>query len=131
MEYKGRSLGFLGLSFKAGTDDLRESPHVELIETMLGKGFALKIYDENVSLAKLIGGNKEYIEKEIPHLSSLMCSSAEELVRNSDVIIVGNNAKGLKEMLLSELGEDQVVVDLVRIIKVEDKLRGEYYGICW
>jgi len=131
MEYKGRPLGFLGLSFKAGTDDLRESPHVELIETMLGKGFALKIYDENVSLAKLIGANKEYIEKEIPHISSLICSSAKELIRSSDVIIVGNYAEGLKEMLLSELREDQVVVDLVRIVKGDDKLRSEYYGICW
>jgi GDP-mannose 6-dehydrogenase len=131
MEYKGRSLGFLGLSFKAGTDDLRESPHVELIETMLGKGFALKIYDENVSLAKLIGANKEYIEKEIPHISSLICSSAKELIRNSDVIIVGNYAEGLKEMLFSELRGDQVVVDLVRIVKGDDKLRSEYYGICW
>jgi len=131
MEYKGRSLGFLGLSFKAGTDDLRESPHVELIETMLGKGFAVKIYDENVSLAKLIGANKEYIEREIPHISSLMCSSATELIRNSEVIIVGNSVEGLKEILSSELREGQVVVDLVRIVKGGETLRGKYYGICW
>ena len=115
-EYKGRSLGFLGLSFKGGTDDLRESPLVELVETMIGKGFAVKIYDKYVSIAKLMGANKEYIEKEIPHISSLMCISARELIQGSDVIVVGNTGSDFKDALLSDTRADQVVIDLVRIL---------------
>jgi len=129
--YKGRSLGFLGLSFKGGTDDLRESPLVELVETMIGKGFAVKIYDKYVSIAKLMGANKEYIEREIPHISSLMCKSVKELVRGSDVIVVGNVGSDFKETLLSETKAGQVVIDLVRILGNSDRIQGEYYGICW
>lgn len=130
-EYKGQSLGFLGLSFKGGTDDLRESPIVELIETMLGKGFKVKIYDKYVSIAKLMGSNKEYIEKEIPHISSLMCSSAKELINNSDVIIVGNYSDEFREALISDVKETQVVIDLIRIVDTSDKIKAKYYGICW
>lgn len=130
-EYKGRSLGFLGLSFKGGTDDLRESPIVEVIETMIGKGFDVKIYDKYVSIAKLMGSNKEYIEKEIPHISSLMCSSAIELINSSEVIIVGNFSDEFKNALISEAKENQVVIDLVRILGEKDKTRANYYGICW
>ena len=131
MEYKGRSLGFLGLSFKGGTDDLRESPLVELIEAMIGKGFAVKIYDKYVSIARLVGANKEYIEKEIPHISSLLCGSARELVRGSDVVVVGNVGSDFREVLLSETREGQVVIDLVRIFSDSDAIRGEYHGISW
>ena len=129
--YKGRSLGFLGLSFKGGTDDLRESPLVELVETMIGKGFAVKIYDKYVSVAKLMGANKEYIEKEIPHISSLICASARDLIRDSDVIVVGNVGSDFKETLLSEARAGQVVIDLVRILGSSDRIQAEYYGICW
>ncbi len=131
LEYKGRSLGFLGLSFKGGTDDLRESPLVEVIETMLGKGFTIRIYDKYVSVAKLMGANKEYIEKEIPHISSLMCTSAKDLVRGSDVIVVGNCGDGFQGVLVEEVRENQVVFDLVRILNDPNNIKGEYYGICW
>lgn len=130
VEYKGRILGFLGLSFKGGTDDLRESPLVEVIETMLGKGFSIKIYDKNVSIAKLIGANKEYIEKEIPHISSLMCFSPKELIHNADVIVVGNYADEF-EKALKHVKEGQVVIDLVRISDTNFDIKGEYYGLCW
>ncbi len=130
-EYKGQSLGFLGLSFKGGTDDLRESPIVELIETMLGKGFKVKIYDKYVSIAKLMGSNKEYIEKEIPHISSLMCLSTEELIKNSDVIIVGNYSDEFRGALISDVKENQIIIDLIRIVDTDDKIRAKYYGICW
>lgn len=130
-EYKGRSLGFLGLSFKGGTDDLRESPIVELVETMIGKGFSVKIYDNYVSIAKLMGANKEYIEKEIPHISSLMCESARELIRDSEVIVVGNVGSDFKETILAYTKQGQVVIDLVRILENSDRIQGEYYGICW
>jgi len=131
MQYKGLKLGFLGLSFKAGTDDLRESPHVELIETMLGKGFDVKIYDENVSLAGLVGANKEYITKEIPHISSLMCPTPEMLIESSDIIVIGNYTDKFKTAVLSHVRENQIVVDLVRIVKDGARVPGEYYGICW
>jgi GDP-mannose 6-dehydrogenase len=129
-KYKGRSLGFLGLSFKHGTDDLRESPILEVIETMIGKGFKVGIYDEYVSIARLIGGNKEFIQKEIPHISSLMWASAEELVRGSELIIVSNASERFREVLVRGTEPGQVVIDLVRIAEARD-IRGQYYGICW
>lgn len=129
--YKGRSLGFLGLSFKHGTDDLRESPILEVIETMLGKGFSVAIYDEFVSIARLVGANKEYIQKEIPHVSSLMRSSAEELVRESDVVVISNASEEFRKVLAQTVRPDQVVVDLVRIIANHETLKSQYYGICW
>ena len=129
--HKGRSLGFLGLSFKHGTDDLRESPILEVIETMIGKGFRVGIYDEYVSIASLIGANKEYILKEIPHISSLMRSSAEELVRDSDVVVVSTASRRFREVLAQSHRQDQVVVDLIRIVEKPTASNGNYYGICW
>jgi GDP-mannose 6-dehydrogenase len=130
-QFKGKSLGFLGLSFKHGTDDLRESPILQVIETMLGKGFSVSIYDEFVSLARLVGANKEYIQKEIPHVSSLMRSSADQLVRDSDVVVVSNASEKFRETLTLMTRPDQIVVDLVRIVDGSDTLKSEYYGICW
>jgi len=131
LSYKGRNLGFLGLSFKHGTDDLRESPILEVIETMIGKGFGVSIYDQYVSIAKLIGSNKEYIEKEIPHVSSLMCSSARQLIEQSDVIVVSTSSDEFREALTNGVRNDQVVVDLVRIVREPAALKGAYHGICW
>jgi GDP-mannose 6-dehydrogenase len=129
--YKGRSLGFLGLSFKYGTDDLRESPILDVIETMIGKGFHVGIYDEFVSIASLVGANKEYIHKEIPHVSSLLWPSAEELVRASDVVIVSNASGQFRGVLEETVKPGQVVIDLVRIIDDCRILKGEYYGLSW
>ena len=92
LETGKKKVGLLGFSFKAGTDDLRESPLVLLAEALLGKG-CRSIYDKNVSLAKLVGVNKEYIEKQIPHLGSLLCNSIEEVIEPSEVIIVGNQRR--------------------------------------
>jgi GDP-mannose 6-dehydrogenase len=130
MEFKGRRLGFLGLSFKGGTDDLRESPIVELVESLIGKGFDLSIYDRHVSLAKLMGANKEYIEREIPHLSRLLCTDAQKLVAENDVIIVGNRDEEFSR-LLTPLPPQKIVVDLVRILPTLPKESSGYYGICW
>ena len=129
-EFKGRKLGFLGLSFKGGTDDLRESPIVEVIEAMLGKGFALRIYDRHVSLARLMGANKQYIEKEIPHLSRLMSDSVDELMASSDIIVVGNRSPEFAEAM-ARVRPDQAIVDLVRIVPDAPQGAGSYYGICW
>jgi GDP-mannose 6-dehydrogenase len=130
LDHKGKSLGFLGLSFKGGTDDLRESPIVEVIESMIGKGFQIKIYDRHVSLAKLMGANKEYIEREIPHISRLMCATSAELMQASDVIIIANRDEEFKTAL-AQVRPNQAIIDLVRIADSKPANAGSYYGICW
>ena len=128
--YKGRSIGFLGLSFKGGTDDLRSSPIVEVVEAMIGKGFDIRIYDEHVSIARLLGANKEYIEKEIPHISKLMCGSADEVVDKSDVVVVAH--RDLKLLTaLNNVKAGRVIVDVARITESAQWNGSEYYGICW
>jgi GDP-mannose 6-dehydrogenase len=125
-----KKVGVLGFSFKAGTDDLRESPLVELIETLVGKGYDIKIYDRNVSLARLQGANRAYIEREIPHIATLMCNSIEEVLADSEVIVLGNKAPEFARAL-QQVREDQVVIDLVRISQEIDELDGQYVGVCW
>jgi GDP-mannose 6-dehydrogenase len=124
-----KRVGVLGFSFKAGTDDLRESPMVTLIETLIGKGLQLAIYDRDVSLAKLFGANKQYIEREIPHISQLMRGSVAEVIDDSEVVVIGNKAAEFKN-IETHLREGQLVLDLVRLF---DKPIGEdaYQGICW
>ena len=122
-----KKVGILGFSFKAGTDDLRESPIVELIERLLGKGYELSLYDRNVSIAALKGGNRDYILNHIPHISRLMRASAEEVVADSDTIIIGNSDPSFAEV---EFRDDQTIIDLVRIQGGASALEG-YEGICW
>lgn len=124
-----RRVGLLGLSFKAGTDDLRESPMVTLAETLLGKGVQLAIYDRDVSLARLFGANKEYIERGIPHISQLMRATLKEVLDASDVIIIGNKSEEFRE-IESMLRPDQLVIDLARLWTGR-KSGGQYEGICW
>jgi GDP-mannose 6-dehydrogenase len=124
-----KRIGFLGFSFKAGTDDLRESPIVEMIETLLGKGYQIIIYDENVSLSRLIGANKEYLANHIPHISALMCDNIDEVISESEVIVIGNKAEKFKTVL-QNISDSQRVIDLVRII--DDIPQNENYdGISW
>jgi GDP-mannose 6-dehydrogenase len=130
LETGKKQIGMLGFSFKAGTDDLRESPLVVLAEALLGKGCRLRIFDRNVSLARLVGANKEYIEKQIPHLSSLLCESADEVVDESEVIVVGNSSPEFVQPL-TRCRENQIVVDLVRLPISGALLRAQYRGICW
>jgi GDP-mannose 6-dehydrogenase len=130
MDTGKRKVGLLGFSFKAGTDDLRESPIVSLAEALLGKGLTLAIYDRNVSLARLVGSNKEYIEQQIPHLSSLLRRTIEEVIDESDVIVVGNQSQEFAEGL-SRCREDQIVIDLVRLPLDGSRLKADYRGICW
>lgn len=124
-----KKVGVLGFSFKAGTDDLRESPLVELIERLIGKGYAVRVYDRNVSLAALVGANRAYIEHEIPHIASLMADSIDEVLEASDVIVIGNGDPAFAEAL-GRARDDQVIVDLVRIAPDGDLPPG-YRGISW
>ncbi len=125
-----KRVGLLGFSFKAGTDDLRESPIVILAEALLGKGFALSIYDKNVSMARLVGANKEYINTQIPHLSSLLTESIDEVLEKSDVIVVGNGAPEFGDAL-TRTREDHIILDLVRVTTPREQIKGDYRGICW
>lgn len=127
---KTKCVGILGFSFKAGTDDLRESPVVELVERLIGKGFDIVVYDGNVSLANLQGANRAYIEREIPHIASLMCDSIETLLQQSDVVVIGNGAKTFRQAL-EKIGPMQTVIDLVRITDGAATTNGHYQGLCW
>jgi GDP-mannose 6-dehydrogenase len=130
LESGKKRVGLLGFSFKAGTDDLRESPIVILAEALLGKGYSLCIYDRNVSIARLVGANKEYINKQIPHLSSLLSDSIDEVIEKSEVIVVGNGSPEFAEAL-TRTRPDQTVIDLFRLKVDRAQIPAQYTGICW
>ncbi|BBT18617.1 GDP-mannose 6-dehydrogenase [Metapseudomonas otitidis] len=123
-----RKVALLGLSFKAGTDDLRESPLVELAEMLIGKGFDLRIYDRNVEYARVHGANKDYIESKIPHVSSLLDSDFDGVVDNADVIVLGNRDE-LFAPLAQRAPEGKHVIDLVGFMPKAS--HGNAEGICW
>src|SRR5688572_26490154 len=125
-----KKIGLLGFSFKAGTDDLRESPMVILAEALLGKGYNLSICDRNVSLARLVGANKQYINEQIPHLSQHLCESIDQVIEDSEVIVVGNASPEFPEAIM-RCRPDQIVVDLVRIPLDFSQVTAQYDGICW
>ena len=125
-----KKVGLLGLSFKEGTDDLRESPLVLLAETLLGKGFDLRIYDPQVYLGNLCGTNKDFIERLIPHLGQLLTQDLEELLARAEVIVIGSKIPGLQD-LWKMVREDQVIIDLVRPSDGERGPSGSYQGISW
>ncbi len=127
LEKGNRKIGILGMSFKAGTDDLRESPMVTLIEFLIGRGMDLAIYDRNVSQAQVMGANREYIEGEIPHIWSLVKESVDEVIDHADTIVVAHRNQEFEEAL-RRTRPDQVVVDLVRVPFAGP---AGYDGICW
>jgi GDP-mannose 6-dehydrogenase len=124
-----RRVGVLGFSFKAGTDDLRESPMVEIIERLIGKGYDLRLYDRNVQLASLTGANRDYILNIIPHISRIMVGSLEELLNHAEVIVIGNGAPEFRDAL-TRLKPEQHVIDLVRV-DPQRVSSDSYDGICW
>jgi GDP-mannose 6-dehydrogenase len=128
MRHGRKRIGILGLSFKAGTDDLRHSPLVELTERLLGKGFDVRLYDRNVSLSGLIGANREYILSHIPHIARLMVTSGDELVKFAELVIVGNAGDEFGTIVQS-LAPQQRVIDLVRLEAIP--AAATYEGIAW
>ncbi len=124
-----KNVGILGLSFKSGTDDLRESPMVSLVETLIGKGLKLSIYDRDVQLARLVGANKDFIEREIPHISSLLRRDLDDVIDSSEVVIIGKKEDEFRH-LSQKLNNGRVFIDLVGMLKGESH-NGSYQGICW
>ena len=124
-----RKVGILGFSFKAGTDDLRESPVVELAERLIGKGYDLRLYDRNVRLASIHGANREYILERIPHISRLMVASIDEVLEHAATLVIGNADPDFRDVP-GRLASGQTVIDFVRIADFRS-MEGAYEGICW
>jgi GDP-mannose 6-dehydrogenase len=123
-----RRIGMIGLSFKAGTDDLRESPAVELAERLYGKGYELKIYDRNVAYARLTGGNLAFIQSRIPHLTMLLTDDLDDVAAYAGTLVIAHGDMG-EGRVLPHLRSDQVLVDLARL--ADRPPCGRYEGICW
>jgi GDP-mannose 6-dehydrogenase len=122
-------VGILGFSFKAGTDDLRESPLIEVIERLIGKGYDLRIYDKNVNIASLVGANRDFILNRIPHISKLMVGDINAVLDHAQTVVIGNRDPDFGAVP-DRLHEGQFLVDFVRIIEGRSK-NGKYDGICW
>lgn len=122
-------VGVLGLSFKAGTDDLRESPIVDLVERLLGKGHEIRIFDQNVNLSRLVGSNRAYIYEHLPHIAKLMVDEPEDVVNHGGTLVIGNNDDRFAD-IVRPLNMTRRVVDLVRL-ENEVNSNGTYNGICW
>jgi GDP-mannose 6-dehydrogenase len=129
MDKGSKKDGILGFSFKAGTDDLRESPMVELVERLIGKGYDLRVYDSNVRMASIHGANKDYILNHIPHISKLMVDSIDEVLDHAGTVVIGNGSPEFREVPKLLRGQQQIV-DLVRISDTKS-VEGVYDGICW
>jgi GDP-mannose 6-dehydrogenase len=125
-----KRVGVLGFSFKAGTDDLRESPMIEVIERLIGKGYDLRVYDKNVHVASLVGANRDFILNRIPHISKLMVENMDAVFDHGETIVIGNNDPDFKTAP-QRLRNGQCVVDFVRIASERRSENGQYDGICW
>ena len=127
---KCRSVGMIGLSFKAGTDDLRESPLVALAEQLIGKGLKLQVYDPGVHLSRLLGANRRYIEEHLPHIGSLLVPELPSMIREAELVVIGFHDRHVLDGLRAHLRDDQTVLDLVNVPERES-LKGRYIGLCW
>ena len=126
-----KKIAQLGLSFKAGTDDLRESPQVQVIKRLLGEGLDVRIWDKDVSLGRLAGANRQYIEQVIPHIGSLLSDNLAETIQHGELVIIGNKSAS-KDELAKHLRRDQIVIDLVNLTKTRRPSGTDSYeGICW
>ena len=125
-----RKIGFIGLSFKTGTDDLRESPLVTLAEQLIGKGMQLSIYDPEVHLAKLLGANRSFIEKHLPHIGDMLRPQMDAVIDESDVLVVGLSGSGVTQNLASRCRSDQVLFDLIHLAQPHG-IKAKVHGLCW
>ena len=130
MEKANRRVGILGFSFKPGTDDLRESPMIEIIERLSGKGYDVRIYDRNVQVASLVGANRDFILNRIPHISKLMVENIDAVLQHSETIVIGHKEKDF-EKVPQMLREGQCLIDFVRITNNGINKHAAYDGICW
>ena len=129
MSHGRKRIGILGLSFKAGTDDLRHSPMVDVTERLIGKGYDVRIYDRNVSLSRLLGANREYILSHVPHIARLLVESLDEVTAFAEVVVIGNSGEEFAGVLPT-LQSHQQVIDLVRM-KPQGDMAAGYHGIAW
>jgi GDP-mannose 6-dehydrogenase len=125
-----RKVGFIGLSFKTGTDDLRESPLVTLAEQLVGKGIQLRVYDPEVHLSRLLGANRRFIEQHVPHLGDLMREDLAEVLAECDVLVVGLASSEIYAALAEHSSDRHYLLDLVGLPN-KDSLRGRVEGLCW
>src|SRR5262249_26852923 len=131
VEETGRKkIGILGLTFKSETDDVRESPTITLAETLLGRGYQIRIFDEKLQLAKLLGANKRFLETELPHIASLLCTSMGALLDDSEVVVITNASRDFQNVP-AMLTPGQIVIDLVGKAQRNGVGHAEYLGICW
>ena len=125
-----KKIAFLGLSFKPGTDDLRESPQVQMIKRLLGEGCQVRVWDRDVSLGRLAGSNRQYIEEVIPHIGSLLSANLEEVVQNGEVVVIATKIG--KDQLAASMRPQQIVIDLVNLVSANrPPMDASYHGICW
>jgi GDP-mannose 6-dehydrogenase len=129
MQKGHKQIGILGFSFKAGTDDLRESPVIDVIERLIGKGHDLRIYDKNVKMAKLVGANRDFILNRIPHISRLMVDDVDAVLKHAQTVVIGNSDPEFRQVP-ARLRDDQYLVDFVRVTPGKSQ-NGKYDGICW
>jgi GDP-mannose 6-dehydrogenase len=128
--FRLRKVGVLGLSFKAETDDLRESPILRVISSLVGKGYSLLLHDPNIDMERVLGANRRFVEDEVPYLPERLRTDLAQVVRESEVVVVANGAKeyrGVGAMLRS----GQILVDLVHAVDAKSVVHGEYHGLAW
>jgi len=126
-----KKIAQVGLSFKAGTDDLRESPQVQLIKRLMGEGLEVRVWDEDVSLGRLAGANRQYIEEVIPHIGSVLTDDLESVMRSAEVVILGNKSAS-RQRLAQFLQPEQIVIDLIHLDRSKRPVGAKKYeGICW
>jgi GDP-mannose 6-dehydrogenase len=128
--FKKRKLGFLGLSFKAGTDDLRESPILRVIGTLVGKGYDVRLHDPSLDMDRVLGANRRFVEDELPYLPERLKPSLDEVLAHAEVVVIGNRSAEYRT-IGPRLARGQVVVDLVAALDRGTVTAGEYHGLAW